>query len=152
MTKHIEQIFYIALLGLIGLLSIWLQAEFIEEEVTTNYLGRHDPDYYIENFTAKGMNKEGKKAFMLEAERLAHFPDDDTALLDMPHLVQYFEGQQPRHIFADSGWISSNGEEILMTGNVKVTQGADSRGGGFSQKTKKMRVLLNKSIKKQLRK
>jgi len=145
MTKQIEQSFYIALLALIGLLGIWLQSEMIEEEITTNYLGRHDPDYYIENFTAKGMNDKGEKNFMLEAERLAHFPDDDTALLDKPHLVQYTLGQQP-----DSGWISSGGDEVLMTGNVITKQAGDSRGGGFTQKTKKMRVLLEKSIKKQL--
>lgn len=152
MTKRFENSFYIGLLALIGLLSIWLQAELIEEEVTTNYQGRHDPDYYIENFTAKGMNKQGSKNFMLEAERLAHFPDDDTALLDKPHLVQYFDGLTPRHIYADSGWLSSGGDEVLMTGNVKVTQAADSRGGGFTQKTKKMRVLLDKSVKKHLKK
>ncbi len=151
MTKQIENIFYIGLLGLIGLLSIWLQTELVEEEVTTNYLGRHDPDYYMENFTAKGMNEDGIKSFLLEAERLAHFPDDDTALLDSPHLVQYPENQAPRHIFADSGWISAGGDEILMTGNVKITQARGPQGPGFTQKTKKMRVLLDNSIKKQLR-
>ncbi len=148
--KNLENVLYISLLGLFGLLGIWLQTEFIEEEVTTNYLNRHDPDYYIENFTATGMDETGNRAFLLQAERMAHFPDDDTALLDKPHLIEFSPERAPRHTYADSGWLSSGGDEILMTDNVKVVQEGDSRGAGGTMRTKKMRILLEKSISKDL--
>lgn len=146
--KQVESLLYIAILGLIGLFGIWLQSSLIEEEPELqNYSERHDPDYYIENFTATGLDKNGRRKFVIEAERMAHFPDDDTALLDFPHVIEYEEGFAPRHTYSDSGWMSSSGDEILLTGNVKVVVEADSRGPGGTMKAKRMRILLDKSTK-----
>lgn len=144
--KNLENILYISLLGLIGLLGIWLQTEFIEEEVESNFLSRHDPDYYIENFTATGMDENGNRSFVLQAERMAHFPDDDTALLDNPHIIQYSPDSAPLHTYANSGWLSSGGDEILMTGKVKVVQEADSRSGGSTLRTKKLKIQLAEKL------
>lgn len=144
--KQLESLLYISILGFIGLGGIYLQNSLIEEEPEEqNFNQRHDPDYYIENFVATGLDENGQRRFVLKADRMAHFPDDDTALLDMPHIVQYEVGFAPRHTYADSGWMNSTGDEILMTGNVKVIVGADSRGPGGTMKSKKMRVLLDKS-------
>ena len=115
-----------------------------------NFQNRHDPDYYIENFVATGLDKNGQRRFVIKAKRMAHFPDDDTALFDNPHIVQYEEDLAPRHTYADSGWMNSSGDEVLMTGNVKVVVEADSRGPGGTIKSKRMRVLLDKSEGKEL--
>ena len=134
------------MLGMIGLLGIWLQTLLVEEEPEEqNYNQRHDPDYYVENFTATGLDKNGQRRFVIEAERMAHFPDDDTALLDMPHIIEYEEGFAPRHTYSDSGWMNSTGDEILMTGNVRVVVEADSRGPGGTMKSKRLRILLDKT-------
>lgn len=144
--KQFENIFYIALLGLAGLFGIWLQGVWIDEEQEErNYNNRHDPDYYIENFTATGLDRNGQRRYVIEAERMAHFPDDDTALLDHPHVIEYEVGMAPRHTYADSGWMNSTGDEILLTGNVRVVVEADSRGPGGTMKAKRMRIILDKS-------
>lgn len=144
--KQLESLLYISILGLVGLFGIMLQNSFLEEEVQeTDFNTRHDPDYYIENFTATGLDKNGQRRFVIEAERMAHFPDDDTALLDQPHVVEYQVGFAPRHTYADSGWMSASGDEILLTGNVRIVVEADSRGPGGTMKAKRMRILLDKS-------
>jgi len=144
--KQIETLLYIAILGAVGLFGLWLQTSQIEDEqVVPDYENRHDPDYYIENFTATGLDKNGQRRFVIEAERMAHFPDDDTALLDNPHIIEYEVGFAPRHTFADSGWMSSSGDEILLTGNVKIVVEPDSRGPGGTMKAKRMRILLDKT-------
>ena len=144
--KQIESLLYISILGMVGLLGIWLQNELIEEEPEEqNYNQRHDPDYYIENFTATGLDKNGQRRFVIEAERMVHFPDDDTALLDNPHVIEYEIGFAPRHTYSDSGWMNSSGDEILLTGNVKIVVEADSRGPGGTMKAKRMKILLDKT-------
>lgn len=149
--KQIESLFYIAILGMVGLFGIMLQNAMIEDEPEVQtYNDRHDPDYYIENFTATGLDKNGQRKFVIEAERMAHFPDDDTALLDFPHVIEYEAGFAPRHTYADSGWMSSSGDEILLTGNVKIVVEADERGPGGTMKAKRMRILLDKSTKASL--
>ncbi|NNC98976.1 MAG: LPS export ABC transporter periplasmic protein LptC [Gammaproteobacteria bacterium] len=144
--KQIESLLYIVILGAVGLFGVWLQNSLMEDEPEQqNYNTRHDPDYYIENFTATGFSKDGQKRFVIEAERMAHFPDDDTALLDNPHVIEYEAGLAPRHTYADEGWMSSSGDEILLTGNVRVVVEADSRGPGGTMKAKRMRILLDKA-------
>ena len=131
---------------MVGLFGIMLQNAMIEDEPEIQtYNDRHDPDYYIENFTATGLDKNGQRRFVIEAERMAHFPDDDTALLDFPHVIEYEQGTSPRHTYADSGWMSSSGDEILLTGNVKIVVEADESGPGGTMKAKRMRILLDKA-------
>lgn len=143
--RNFENILYISILGLLGLLGIWLQAEILHEEPEKqNFTTRHDPDYYIENFTAIGMDETGERKYVLEAERMAHFPDDDTALLDNPHVIEFRKGFSPRHTYAKSGWMNSSGDEILLTGDVKIVFEADSRGPGGTMKAKRMRIFLEK--------
>ena len=144
--KQFESLLYISILGMVGLFGIFLQNALIEDQPELqNFDQRHDPDYYIENFTATGMDKNGQRRFVIEAERMAHFPDDDTALLDKPHVIEYEVGFAPRHTYSDSGWMSSSGDEILLTGNVKIVVEADSRGPGGTMKAKRMRILLDKT-------
>lgn len=154
--KIVQKIVFISLFGVLGLLSTWLQFGIIErEQVVFDGSQRHDPDYYIENFTAVGMDENGQRRYVLEAERMVHYPDDDTALLDNPHVIKYEEGVPPQHTYSDSGWISSDGNEILLTGNVRVIQytgGGNDAGGGLAPQneiiTQKMRVYLDDVKKK----
>lgn len=149
--KQLETFLYMAILGIIGLFGIYLQDAFIEDKPELqNFTERHDPDYYIENFTATGLDKNGERRFVIEAERMAHFPDDDTALFDYPHVVEYELGQPPKHTYSDSGWMSSSGDEILLTGNVRVVVEAGVDGPGGTIKAKRMRILLDKSAKAEL--
>ncbi len=144
--KQLESFLYIAILGLVGLFGIYLQNSLIEDEVEpVDYNSRHDPDYYITNFTATGFSEDGKKRYVIEAERMVHFPDDDTAMLDDVHITEFEEGFAPRHTYADSGWMSSTGDEVLLKGNVKVVIEADSRGPAITQKSKRLRILLDKN-------
>jgi lipopolysaccharide export system protein LptC len=149
--KALEKIIYMAVFACLGLLSVWLQFGIIERPVN-KFDGneRHDPDYYMENFTAIGMDEEGRRKYVVEAERMVHYPDDDTALLDNPHIIQYQPGVAPRHSYSESGWMSSDGNEVLLTGNVRVIQGAPEQGnqdqsGGGVLTTEKLRILLDRN-------
>ena len=148
--KILDKILFAFLFGTLGLLSIWLQFGFVQQEqVVFDGDSRHDPDYYIENFTSIGMDEKGRRRYVLEAERMVHYPDDDTALLDNPHVIQYEEGAPPKHTYSESGWVSSDGNEVLLTGNVRVIQksGGDNRTGGGEITTDKMRIFLDDQTK-----
>jgi len=139
-----EKIGLTLLLSVLGLVSLWLQFGMLEGTVTpVTKTGNHEPDYYVENFTAIGMNEKNDRTYLLEGTRMAHYQDDNTALLDMPHLIQYQQGLPPRHVYAQSGWLSGNGEEILLTGNVKVIQGQNNNTTGGIQHSEKLRIHLN---------
>lgn len=127
-------------LGLMLILTFWMQFVLLEKPELKDTTNNNDPDYYIENFTAFGIDESGKQ-YQLEADRLVHYPADNKALLDRPHLTQLLAEGGPTHIYADSGWLFSDGSEILLSKNVKVirTQGGMPGGGATTQR---MRIKL----------
>ncbi|HEC14075.1 MAG TPA: LPS export ABC transporter periplasmic protein LptC [Acidiferrobacteraceae bacterium] len=146
MQQHAEKILLYALVAILGSFTFWLQWGLEEkpQEIAAPD-ERHDPDFYVENFSATGMDEQGRRKYTLEAERMVHYPDDNTALLDKPHIIQYERGRQPTHAYAESGWVSADGDEVLLTGNVRVIRGKDRSGGGASVMTSnKMRIRLKK--------
>ena len=132
---------------LVGI-TAWMQSDLLDESTNEQQLitDNHDPDYYIENFTAVGMDIDGNRQYVLEAERMVHFPDDDTSLLDKPHVIQYESERSPTHIYSETGWISADGDEVILTGNVRVIRGRDSTGSGGVTTTDKLNIVLKEPI------
>ena len=140
--RHLEQAVLVAAIVVMFGLSLWLQMYFLNPKLLQNApIVSHEPDYYIHKFTTTGRDTNGI-AYVLEAKRLAHFPDDNTALLDEPRLVQYDEDKSARTTFSDSGLVYENGTKILLQGNVQVTQGATDTAVGNVTSTDRMTIKL----------
>ena len=144
----LERIIIFTIVGVLAGVTAWMQSDLLEETTDQQQMAAesHDPDYYIENFYAVGMDTDGNRQYVLEAERLVHFPDDDTALLDKPHVIQYEPDRAPTHIYSETGWISANGDEVILTGNVRVIRGRDSTGSGGVTTTEKLNIVLKEPI------
>ena len=122
--RHLEQAVLVAAIVVMFGLSLWLQMNFLKPKLLRNTpIISHEPDYYIDKFTATGRDSNGV-AYVLEAQRLEHFPDDNTSDLDKPKLRQYNEGELSRTTSSDYGELLEDGTKILLQGNVQVTQGA----------------------------
>ena len=80
----------------------------------------HKPDYYMENFSTLTMNLDGTPKNKLFADYLAHYPNDDTTELLKPKLELYHIDKPPTVITSEKGWITSNNEVILLSGNVEL--------------------------------
>ena len=140
--RHLEQAVLVATIALMFGLRLWLQMNFLKPTLPQKgTVISHEPDYYIHKFTATGRDANGI-AYVLEAKRLAHFPDDNTALLDEPRLVQYEQDTSSRTTSSDSGLVYENGTKILLQGNVQVTQGATDTAVGSVTSADRMTIKL----------
>ena len=140
--RHLEQAVLVAAIVVMFGLSLWLQMYFLNPKLLQNApIVSHEPDYYIHKFTTTGRDTNGI-AYVLEAKRLAHFPDDNTALLDEPRLVQYEQDKSSRTTSSDSGLVYENGTKILLQGNVQVTQGATDTAVGSVTSADRMTIKL----------
>jgi len=83
---------------------------------------RHDPDYYMEKFTVTAMNSAGQPRYRLDGDHMQHYPDDDTTELTKPHIEIYAEAAPPWYIDAERGWVSADGELVLLLGGVLARQ------------------------------
>ncbi len=85
---------------------------------------RHDVDYVVDNFSAITLNLEGQPRFTLAAEKLWHYPDDDTTHLQMPHITSLYPDRPPTLTTALTGKISSKGDDVYLYDEVRVLRPA----------------------------
>ena len=83
---------------------------------------RHDPDYFISNFTATIYDPQGKPNYHLIAKHLEHFPDDDTIEISSLQLEYTDSSNQAWIALSDRGTADKNLEVLRMTNNVKVVR------------------------------
>lgn len=78
----------------------------------------HEPDYFVEEVVFTRINARGEPVFRVSADRLLHYPDDQSSVYDKPVLVS-LDPEKPRiDLRADQGSSTADGEETLLTGNV----------------------------------
>lgn len=141
MMDNRQNIILISLFVLLISVSVWLQYGLLDDPRSEiSEAEKKDYDYYVLNFVSTGMDRYGKK-YRIIADRMAHFPYGDRALLDNPHIVQFELDNTPRHIYADSGWLYNDSSKILLTGNVRVIQSHTAEVGGIAT-AKKMVINL----------
>ena len=148
MARWLEYLTLIAVIGVLAGLSLWLQYGLLDSGNLTQLSepDAHTPDYTVENFTAKGTTDEGLPAWVLKGDRLVHYPDDDSALIDNPDLIEYEQGEKIRHTKADTGELSEDGEVIVLTGNVIITtQSIKDDKRASTMKTNRLKIRLEKS-------
>lgn len=113
------------ILVVIAAITYWALDKLTEDDLTKLSKLAHYPDYYMENFTTLTMNQDGKPKNRLYADYMAHYPDDNTSELHQPKLEIFRENKQPINVRSDRGWVTSNNDVILLSGNVYLHQNDD---------------------------
>lgn len=84
----------------------------------------HEPDYFVEDAVFTRINARGQPVFRMSAQRMLHYPDDQSTAYDKPVLVS-LDPRKPRlSLRADRGQSSANGEETLLSGDVVMVRAA----------------------------
>ncbi len=112
-------------LVLLAGLSFWLE-QLVQPESHDNSAARHDPDYWVENFSVQRLGPDGKPLNTLRGSKMTHFPDDDTTLIVNPKMIYY--RNPPITLSAAKGLVGKDGKQITLENDVKITR--DGRDGG----------------------
>lgn len=120
------RLFPLALMLSLALLTLYLEhATRVEDKPSA--LRRHDPDYVIMQFTTTTYDARGEPLTVLAAQRMTHFPDDDSTDLVAPRVVQSKPAEPRVTVRADRGTLSREGDEIFLYDNVVLTREADAQ-------------------------
>ncbi|MGQ0545375.1 MAG: LPS export ABC transporter periplasmic protein LptC [Betaproteobacteria bacterium] len=145
MRLSTTRLFPLALMTSLALLTFWLERTVHEDERPPQ-LRRHDPDYVVNTFTTTTYNRDGAAESILSAEKMLHFPDDDSTELFSPRVV-HAEPDQPRYtVRAERGALSSDGDEIFLYDNVVLVREADSERPEARMTTEFLHILRDRSL------
>ena len=125
---------------LLLLATYWLSQQVQPLPQTESQL-RHDVDYVVDNISAISLNEQGQQRFTLAAEKMWHYPDDDTTHLQMPQLASLYPDRPPILTSARTGMLSSKGDEVFLYDEVRVVRPAGDDSGGQRFDTSYLHVI-----------
>ena len=114
-------------LPLLPLLLILAAAYWLNQQVqplsdSSGSEKRHDPDFIIDKFTATTFNEQGAPRFIMIAQKMTHYPDDDSTQVEEPRLTSFSPGRPMIYTTAKRGNISSKGEEVFLHDDVRLVR------------------------------
>ncbi len=122
MTRF-SQLFPLLLLAVLASLTFWLN-QAVQQGTKGNATERHDPDYIIDKIVAHRMDANGDVKHTLYAERMTHYPDDDSTHLISPRFISNASARAPMSITSRTARVSSGGEHVYFETDVRATRAA----------------------------
>lgn len=136
-------VFPITLLAILAILAAWINLIVQPPTPKLDGSSRHDPDYIVSNFVTTQTDINGKLRYTLAAVEMKHFPDNDATELKQPRYTQYTIGKPYTRVEGQRGDVSSNGEEVKLYDQVKVTREAFAEKGEMTVETDYLEILPN---------
>lgn len=131
-----------------ALLTFWIYQTVEEQGPKLDGSDRHDPDYMMENFITSQTGIDGQLRYVLAAQKMVHFPDDDTTQLEQPKFTQYAIDKPYTNIKGQRANVSSDGEEIEIFDDVVVIREAFADKGEMQVFTDKLTIFPNEDLAK----
>ncbi|MDQ5850440.1 MAG: LPS export ABC transporter periplasmic protein LptC [Pseudomonadota bacterium] len=139
------RLFPLALMLALALMTFYLERTVRDDEPQSS-LRRHDPDYLVTNFTTTTYNREGAAETVLSADKMMHYPDDDTTELLAPRVLQAKPDEPRFTVRADRGALSRDGDEIFLYDNVVLVREAHQADPEARMTTSFLHVLRDRSL------
>lgn len=145
MRLSTTRLFPLILMGGLALTTFYLERT-VREEQSQAPLRRHDPDYLIFNFTTTTYGKEGRAESVLAADRMIHYPDDDSTELVEPRLVQSRQNESRMTVRAQRGALSREGDDVFLYNDVLLTREARGEQPEARVKTSFLHVVRDRAL------
>lgn len=129
----------IILMGLMALGTYWLARNtpvFGLPEVARP--ARHDPDYYMRDFSVKTFDAAGKLKSEVLGSEARHYPDTDTLEIDSPRIRSFNANGDLTLATARRALTNADGSEVQLIGNAVVTREAIA--GAAGRATPKLQI------------
>jgi len=143
---RVSTLFPLLLILALAAASLWLERAVQAPERDKSGKMRHDPDFIAEDFGITKIDATGKPEYILSAERMQHYPDDESTSVTAPQLVQRREDANPVVIRAERGMITQNGEEASFYGSVVVVREAGRGQSELRVQTEYLQVIPDRDL------
>ncbi len=116
----LSTLFPLVVLLLLAMLTFWLARTIgLSQAIIVPPVDRA-ADYVVEKFTLTRLSENGDERYVLAADRMLHFPADDSSLLIRPTLTQTQAGKGDIRITARRGVVAAGGEETHLHDDVEI--------------------------------
>ncbi len=148
MMQRLTAWFPVLLLAIGAAITVWLDRQVQAPETTRDGRSRHDPDYEAENFSTTRTGPDGLPRYTLSAQRMVHYPDDDTTDLVAPRIVSFSKSSPTVTATSKKATLSSNGENVYLIDDVRLVRSAYGGKSELTVLTSWLHVIPDDSVAK----
>jgi lipopolysaccharide export system protein LptC len=142
--NRLSQIFPLLLLAALATLTFWLN-QAVEEVRKPDESVRQDPDFIVDNIVVRRLDAQGNVKHTLHADRMTHFPHDDSTHLVSPRLVSN-ASQAPISITSRTARVSSGGDNVYFEDDVRAVRAAYGERSELVLRTSFLHVIPDENI------
>lgn len=82
----------------------------------------HEVDYFMQNFTIKNFEEDGKLKSEIQGTEARHFADTDILEIDQARILSININRQLTTATANKAYSNGDGSEVQLTGNARVVR------------------------------
>ena len=121
------------IMGLMAMTTYWLVRNTpVLGDVEVEALPRHEPDYYMRDFSVKVFEADGHLKSVIVGTEGRHYPDTDTLEIDQPRIRIMGVTGNVTTATAVRGLINADGSEAQLFGNAVVVREASINAQGIA--------------------
>lgn len=113
----------LAILITVAIFALWLQEDVKKKPDPDALPTSRFPDYFMENFSITNMNESGKPTYILKAEKMLHYSDEDYSELEQP-VMTFSDAKNSFTITASGAKFLQSKNTIHLNDNVIVHRAA----------------------------
>lgn len=106
--------------------------------------GNGRPDYVLHDFELVALDDQGKESFTLRAPSMLRNPDERSMRMATPVFLLPDREQRYWRVESREGWISPDGDELRLRGDVRVASPPGERKVGMN--TEQLNVYPNRDL------
>jgi len=125
LTGMILRLLPLLLMAIVAGATFWLvQLNSPREDVEQSRIKRHEPDYWVENFSATELAVDGSTKIRFTGVKMIHYEDDQTYDVTTPAMRAYQPDRPPVTANAKRGVMNAEGSIIDLYGDAFIVRQA----------------------------
>lgn len=139
MKDRSHSLFPLLVLTLLAGVSVWLERVTQQEPVAKTDKTRHEADFSAERITLHRFDPTGKVQYILVADSMLHYADDESSELKNPRL-NYLNRPEPVWVESRFASVNKDGTTVVLTDEVLVRRAAHAGKPESTLRTEQMTV------------
>lgn len=139
MRDRSHSLFPALLLTLLAGVSVWLDRVTQQDPVAKTDKTRHEADFSAERITLHRFDPTGKVQYILVADSMLHYADDESSELKNPRL-NYLNRPEPVWVESRFASVNKDGTTVVLTDEVLVRRAAHAGKPESTLRTEQMTV------------
>ena len=139
MRDRSHSLFPVIVLTLLAAVSVWLDRVTQQEPVARADKTRHEVDFSADKITLHRFDPTGKVQYILVADSMLHYADDESSELKNPRL-NYLNRPEPVWVESRFASVNKDGTTVVLTDQVLVRRAAHAGKPESTLRTEQMTV------------